>query len=124
MHVSNTQPDQYTWVLECSGKLNFQARQIYRQAVSQAAEASPRHVIVDLTGVSYIDGAGLGLLVLTHKQLADLGIRLSLTVIQVSVKQVLELTNLHTLFPIYASVATASREFTVTMPLDEGTVEE
>lgn len=124
MNVSMTQPDQYTWVLEYSGKLNFQARQIYRQAVSQAAEASPRHVIVDLNGISYLDGAGLGLLVLTHKQLADLGIRLSLTVIQDSVKQVLESTNLHTLFPIYDSVATASREFTVTMPLDEGTVEE
>lgn len=122
MNVSMTQPGQYTWVLECSGKLNFQARQIYRQAVSQAAEAFPRHVIVDLTGVSYIDGSGLGLLVLTHKQLADLGIRLSLTVIQDSMKQVLELTNLHTLFPIHDSVAAASREFTVTMPFDEGTV--
>ncbi len=111
MVITTTHPDQQTWELEFSGKLNFQARQAYQQAINQAQAASPRHVIFNLTGVTYIDSAGLGLLTLTHKKFTESGILVSITSPQGSVKDVLELTNMGKKFPIYDSSAEASQGF-------------
>ena len=111
MIVNTTQYDQQTLVLELSGKLNFPARQAYQQALTQAEVASPRHIIFDLTQVSYIDSAGLGLLALSHKKLTGAGIHLSLANTQESVRPILTLTNMDKMLGIYDSVSTASQGF-------------
>ncbi len=116
MIANTTQHNQQTQILELSGRLNFQARQVYLQGVKQAKISSPRHVIMNLTEVSYIDSAGLGLLALSHKKLTKLGIQISLINPQPSVKQLIELTNLNTMLPIYDSVEAASQSFKA-MPL-------
>ena len=94
-----------------SGKLNFSGRQSYLQTINQAEATSPRHIILDLTQVSYIDSAGLGLLALSHKKLTGAGIQVSLASPQESVMQILELTNMNKMFTIYDSVGTASQGF-------------
>ena len=109
MNVTSTQPDEHTWALRFSGKLMFSARQAYQTAVNQAEAASPRQIIFDFADLSYIDSAGLGLLVLTHRKLTGAGIKVSLANLQESVKQVLLLTNMDKLFPFYDSVGTASQ---------------
>ena len=109
MTVNTTQPDQFTWVIGLSGKLNFHSRQAFHKAVQQAEHTSPRQIIFDLTEISSIDSAGLGLLALTHKRLTTAGIRIGLTNLQHMVKDVFQLTNLDNLFCIYDSVATASQ---------------
>ncbi len=88
----------------------FQSRQAYHAAVNQAEAASPRLIIFDCTALSYIDSAGLGLLVLTHRKLTQAGIKVSLANPQGSVKEILLLTNMDTMFPFYDSVAAAAQQ--------------
>lgn len=109
MIVSTTQYDPQTLVLELSGKLNFSARKSYQQTINQAEATTPRTIILDLTQVSYIDSAGLGLLALSHKKLTGAGIQMCLASPQESVMQILELTNMDKMFTIYDSVQTASQ---------------
>ncbi len=109
MGVNTTQTDPNTWIVACSGKLDFQARHDFQNAVAQTESTSPRKVILDLGGVTHVDSAGLGLLTLAHKKLSPQGIQIVIANAQNSARDVLLLTNMDKLFPLYASVAEASQ---------------
>ena len=110
MVATSSQPNQHTWVLTFSGTLIFQSRQAYKTAVNQAETPAPHQIIFDLTDLSYIHSAGLGLLTLTHRKLTGAGIKISLASLQESVKQILLLTNMERMFPFHESVAVALQQ--------------
>lgn len=110
MVVTSSQPNQHTWVLAFSGKLIFSSRHAYQTAVNQAEAASPRQIIFDLTDLSYIDSAGLGLMTLTHRKLPGAEIKICLANLQKSVKDILLLTNMDKMFPLYDSVSAALQQ--------------
>ena len=109
MIVNATQPDQNIWVLEFSGKLNFHARHVFQNSITKAEQASPRQIILDLTDLSYIDSAGLGLLTLAHRELSTRNICLEIANPQTVVRDVLLLTNMDKIFAFHESVAAASQ---------------
>ena len=109
MIVNSTQPDQYSWVIGFSGKLNFQSRHVFQNAMAQAEQTSPCQIILDLTDLSHIDSAGLGLLTLTHRKLSAKGTRMVIAKAQSTVRDLLLLTNMDKMFSLYDSVAAASQ---------------
>jgi len=78
--------------------------------MNQAEEASPRQIVFDLTGLSSIDSAGLGLLTLTHRKLSAKGSRLMIANAQSSVRDILLLTKMDQMFSMVDSVAATSQK--------------
>ncbi len=114
MIVNATQLDQSTWALALSGKLLFQARHAFQDAIDQAQHTSPRLIHLDLTDLVHIDSAGLGLMAIAHKKLNPLGIGLTVVNPQPTVRDILLLTKMDHMYPLFDSVAEASRQSKMT----------
>ena len=67
----------------------------------------PRLLIVDMSGLSFMDSTGLRMLLRSTRALDQQGGVLALAAPQVSVARVLELTRADQLIPVYDSVAGA-----------------
>ena len=60
MIISSHSRDGIT-VLTLLGKLDFQARHIYQSAVKEAESLKPRHIVLSLEGVTFMNSAGVAL---------------------------------------------------------------
>jgi anti-anti-sigma factor len=58
-------------VLRLLGELDLSNKDLLQDAISAALEHSPRMLVLDLLGLSFMDCSGLRVLVRTHKHLAD-----------------------------------------------------
>lgn len=94
-------------VLEISGRFEFSSRKMFMGALQKSQEGSPRHIVLDLAGVPFLDSAALGLLALAQQNLKAQNIQLSLLNPQGYVKKVLELANFPKFIPIVSSIAEA-----------------
>jgi anti-sigma B factor antagonist len=94
-------------VLHCQGRMIF--RNEARALSSIVAEALPsaRRMVVDLGGVDSVDSGGLGELVLIHMWAEAAGYTLKFASPRKSVRQLFEVTNLVSVFDVYASVPEA-----------------
>jgi anti-anti-sigma factor len=63
-------------------------------------EISPHHLALDLCNVTRINGEGLGVLILLHKQMVDAGGKLTLHNVHPHLNDVFEVTKLDTIFDI------------------------
>jgi hypothetical protein len=66
-----------------------------------------RYIVVDLHDVSFVDSAGLGLLVRLLSRMRGAGGRLTLCGLMPSLQHTLRVTRLHTVFPSYENEAEA-----------------
>ena len=67
--------------------------------------------MIDLSQVAFLDSAALGLLMISHRQLDGEKRKLSLAYPQPTVRQILELANLHKTIPmIDAGVSTLAKK--------------
>jgi anti-anti-sigma factor len=94
-------------VLHCRGRLIFhnEARAL-SATVAEILPATGR-MVVDLAGVESVDSAGLGELVLTHMWAEAAGYALKFACPSKPVRTLFELTNLVSVFDVYASVPQA-----------------
>lgn len=83
-------------VLRLQGDLDASNRDHLRSAISSALENHPPLLVVDLSGLDFIDCAGLSVLVWAHKRLAGCGQRLVITGPKPVVQRPLHLTGLDT----------------------------
>lgn len=95
-------------VLTISGRLNLYSRKTF-QAVMKSVEqtTATNHVVVDIHGVEYLDSVALGVLALSQANFSMIGIEMSLVGPQGPVREVLEISNIPKLIPIYATVEEA-----------------
>ncbi len=87
-------------VLALTDRMDFHSRESFHQSIEQATYSKPRQVILDLSAVSFIDTAGLGLLMIALNTLGEANISLSLQVADGFVREVLTLTSLEKKIPI------------------------
>ncbi len=94
-------------VLYAQGRIIFGPEA--RALTDMVADILPtaRRMVVDLAGVESVDSAGLGGLVLLHMWAEAAGYSLKFASPRPSVRQLLELTNLASVFDAYESVAEA-----------------
>lgn len=100
-------------VLAISGEVDLAAAPAVRDALGAllaggSPDAGPNgQVVVDLSGVRFIDSTGLSALVAAHTRSVENGGELRLAAVPPGVRQVLELTGLDGLFAIYEDVPSA-----------------
>jgi len=97
-------------ILRCKGRIVFRDEVIELSRVVGDAIQNARVLILDLQGVSAIDSAGLGELVALHMWAQANCCNLKMVGLSSRIRRLLELTNLTSVFEIYATEADAIAE--------------
>ena len=92
-----------TVTLKLEGSFTYTQRKLFQETLKNIAPKTVEHIIVDLSQVSFLDSAALGLLMITHRQLVADKRKLSLAHPQSTVRQIIELANLHKTIPLIES---------------------
>lgn len=104
--------DRGVTVLEPKGKITIGVGDVaLREAVSEALEAGARNILVDLGGVSTIDSSGIGELVSAFTSVSNRGGKLKLVNLPPKVTDILQITQLITVFEVHDSLDEALASF-------------
>jgi anti-sigma B factor antagonist len=94
--------EETTIVITVAGEVDPYTAPKVRECFLNAIGGTAPHVVFDLSGVSFLDSTGLGVLVACLKRARSMGGEVALRAPQRRAMQVLELTGLHTLFTIHS----------------------
>ena len=95
--------DGRTHVIEIEGQIDLHAAPSMQERMDGVLEDGKTQVIVDLSGVSYIDSTGLTVLVGALKKLRRSGGALSLVVTDYDIERMFESTGLDGMFALHRS---------------------
>jgi len=88
-------------VVKLSGRFDFNTHREFRGAYEPlVADTSVRSVVVDFSGVDYLDSSALGMLLMLRDKLGGANKDVALTGVRGNVKQVLDIANFGKLFQI------------------------
>ena len=90
-------------VLELSGDVDLSCSPDARKQILQCLDAG-RHLLIDLSAVSYIDSSGVASLVEGYQTAKKKNLRFGLVGVSSAAMGVLQLARLDKVFPIHASV--------------------
>jgi anti-sigma B factor antagonist len=96
-----------SFVVAAGGELDLFTSDRLREKLADVLELGGRRILVDLTGVSFIDSTALGVLVGTAKTLRSSGGQMVLVADDPRVTRVIELTGLAGIFRIESSLPEA-----------------
>ena len=97
-------------VVELTGRLTVNDQPgLLKEAVATAVGKGARHVVLDLSGVRYIDSTRLGELIAAHITVNRQGGRLKLVAAPDRIVELLSLAGLGGIFERYASAEEATR---------------
>jgi anti-anti-sigma factor len=74
-----------------------------RREVIDAVEAGTKTILIDCQAIELVDSSGLGVLVMSLKKVRDVGGRLVLCSINDQLRMLLELTDMDSVFEIFAN---------------------
>ena len=94
-------------VLTCSGDLDIETSEDFKAEILPILSVAGARVIVNLTGVPFIDSTGLGALITAHKRAQESDSRCDLVVATRKVERLLAITGLDVIIPIYATLESA-----------------
>lgn len=94
-------------VLHCQGRTIFRSEARALSTIVSDVLPSAGRMVVDLAGIDSVDSGGLGELVLTHMWAEAAGYSLKFASPKKSVRHLFEVTNLVSVFDVYASVPEA-----------------
>jgi anti-anti-sigma factor len=84
------------------GELDLRTARLLASELSEAVGDSSRPVVVDLTGVSFIDSTGLGTIVKAHQRLHRQGRRMAVVASEGPVTRLMALTGLDKTVRVFA----------------------
>ena len=97
--------------LRLEGNFTYTQRKAFQEMLKTVCTDQVEEVVIDLSQVAFLDSAALGLLMISHRQLDGEKRKLSLAYPQPTVRQILELANLHKTIPmIDAGVSTLAKK--------------
>ncbi len=97
-------------ILTIAGDVDSYSAPELARAFDEAIDSGRGPVIVDLTAVTFLNSAGLGALVATHKRLLSASRAMRLVCTDERIIRLLEITDLTEVFPIDASIDAALAE--------------
>jgi anti-sigma B factor antagonist len=103
-------------VVVVRGEVDFGSAPRLRELLVKRAMDGGQHVVVDLSGVEFLDSTGLGVLVGSLKRYRTLGGDLYMVVTTDRIRAVFELTGLTSAFTLFADRATAVAEAAAAAP--------
>jgi anti-sigma B factor antagonist len=92
------------WLVVLSGEVDLSTSPEARKAILDCL-AARRPVLVDLSGVTYIDSSGIASLVEGYQNARSAGLKFCLVDVSEAAQSVLELARLNKVFPIFANAA-------------------
>ena len=108
MQIENRQHDDFP-VLAISGEIDLHGSPALRQALRACAESKPKRLLVDFTGVEYIDSSGLATLIEYLRDAARFNGSIALFGLKKKVRTIFDLVRLNELFPIADTAEEAAR---------------
>lgn len=93
--------------LKLEGNFTYTQRKPFQEMLKAVAIDGIDQIVIDLAQVAFLDSAALGLLMISHRQLQTEKRTLSLAYPQPTVRQIIELANLHKTIPLIESDALA-----------------
>ncbi len=89
--------------LKLEGNFTYTQRKPFQEMLKAVSVEPIEHIVIDLSQVAFLDSAALGLLMISHRQLQAEKRTLSLAYPQPTVRQIIELANLHKTIPLIES---------------------
>ena len=111
MKVATRQVDGVT-ILDLSGRITLGEGSVtLRDAVHDLVAKGSKHILLNLENISYIDSSGIGELVSAFTSVKNSGGELKLLNLTKKVHDLLQITNLYTVFDIWDNEASAVSAF-------------
>lgn len=108
MEVSVTsRPSGDRTVVHVTGEIDVYTAPVLREELAKLVDGGHNNLVVDLTGVPFMDSTGLGVLVGALKKVKTHGGDLALVIDQEKVLKVFRITALTQVFPIFETVDAA-----------------
>lgn len=102
MQITTRSADSQT-TLVLQGRFDFHTHRDFRSAYEQPLEnAQVREIVIDLSGVDYLDSSALGMLLLLRERAESQGKHVALAKMHGTVKQVLDVANFDKIFSMKA----------------------
>lgn len=99
-----TSADQEVLLVRLKGELDLAAAERIRSELDQKIGSNnTRHLLLDLSGVTFIDSSGIGVILGRYRRLANSGGRLGILRPQPQVKRILDIAGVSSLVPFYRS---------------------
>ena len=86
--------------LKLEGNFTYTQRKPFQEMLKSVAVDGVDQIVIELSQVAFLDSAALGLLMISHWQLQAEKRTLSLAYPQPTVRQIIELANLHKTIPL------------------------
>ena len=99
-----------SFVVAAGGELDLYTAEHLREKLDDALERGGRRILVDLTGVAFMDSTALGVLLDTAKALRATGGQMVLVADDPRVTRVIEITGLRRVFRIESSLPEAVQQ--------------
>lgn len=106
LNVNSREQDGRT-VVQVEGEIDVYTAPVLREHLNEAVAEGRHHLIIDMTGVDFLDSTGLGVLVGSLKRIRSHDGSLQLVCDQEKILKVFRITGLTKVFPIHASVEDA-----------------
>ena len=97
-------------VLSLAGEVDIATKESLREAAERLVADGAKKLLVELSGVEYMDSAGLGVLKGLRGQLLESGGVVAIVGAQAFVAKLFERAGLDQVFPMYADMAAALQE--------------
>ena len=99
-------------IIEPKGKITIgEGDVLLREEISKLLAENKKQLVLDLSGVSYMDSAGVGELVSVYTSVKNRGGELKLSCLTKKIKDLLQITQLMTIFDTHESTPEAVRSF-------------
>jgi anti-sigma B factor antagonist len=99
-------------IVELSGKITIGSGDVkIRELIDEALAAGTNNIVLDLAGVSTIDSSGIGEMVACYTTVTKKGGHLKLLRLSPKINDILQVTQLITVFEVFDDEAEAVRSF-------------
>lgn len=96
-----------TVTLKLEGNFTYTQRKPFQEMLKSVVVDGVDQIVIDLSQIAFLDSAALGLLMISHRQLQAEKRTLSLAYPHPTVRQILEMANLHRTIPLIDADAPA-----------------
>lgn len=94
--------------VQVEGELDMRGAELFRDTIDQALdESGVKHIVLNMKNVSFIDSAGLGVILGRYKRISHIGGRMSAVQIQPQVARLLEVSGLFRIIGFFPTEAEA-----------------
>ncbi|PIR20056.1 MAG: anti-anti-sigma factor [Deltaproteobacteria bacterium CG11_big_fil_rev_8_21_14_0_20_47_16] len=100
-------------VLKCKGSLDAESVASFKKSTQKMVDEGSRYFVIDATALNFVDSMGLGAIIsLMRRVQADRG-EIKLASLSPDIRMIFELTRLHRVFDICATVSDACKKFSI-----------